>query len=170
MEEAEEGAVGAEALKGAMDTVSVHMVVAVVLEEETMTETKIETETETSMIGAGGLEAEVQAEVEGDGAEVLAAEETGVRFEKAVLKEEQRLNNGTGKERRQIQVISMRVTMVVLTVMMATRTVEARTMSLSSSLETFSNLGFGACLTVPVKFLLVLANSYLPSFCAGLTR
>lgn len=168
MEEAEEGAVGAEALKGAMDTVSVHMVVAVVLEEETMTETKIETE--TSMIGAGGLEAEAQAEVEGGGAEVLAAGETGVRFEKAVLKEEQRLNNGTGKERRQIQVISMRVTMVVLTVMMAMRTVEARTMSLSSSLETVSNLGFGACLTVPVKFLLVLANSYLPSFCAGLTR
>lgn len=73
---------------------SAHMEVVVLVEEE------VEEVVIVTMIEEGGLEAEVLDEGV-DTAEVRGAGELEVQLGKEVRREEQRLNNGTGKRKRQ---------------------------------------------------------------------
>lgn len=89
------------AVAGAAVLVAVTMTSVMVLAEGVMT---------AAMTGADGLEAEVQLGG-ADEAEVLGEGETGVLSGRAVLREGQKLSNGTRKEKR---LNLVRITMVKL--------------------------------------------------------
>ena len=95
MEGVEEGEVeaGVTVLRDIVVMMSVHKAVDEVQEEEVITQIN------DIMIGGGGPEAEVLDE-EGGIAEALVEREIGVQLGKEVLREGQRLNNGTGKGSR----------------------------------------------------------------------
>lgn len=68
------------------------------------------------LIEAGGLEA-VALGIEGDGVEALEGGEIEVQLGKVVLKEGLRLNSGTGTGKRQIMVVIIRMSRMLVEAM-----------------------------------------------------
>lgn len=108
-----EAEVKVEARIGIMDTRNVRMVV---VDVDLVEEMDLEKRTLDSTIEAGGLEAVVLG-IEGDGVGALEGGGIEVRLGKVVLKEGLRLNSGTGIRKRQIMVVVIRMSRMMVEAM-----------------------------------------------------